>query len=156
MIRAFSARHLAMTFIPGVRSVCRRLSDCGFCHPYVQPIEILRMHGATHNIRRETLALLFRRLSLGSGASTSRRANCGIYIALERGTTAYYTLRFRNSQRGDTTLSPPDAPRNIRRNGQARQAPAEYTPPPYAQHTGRVRLIWFSFSSFRYSAICRL
>ena len=34
-------------------------------------------------------ALLFRLLSFGSGASTSRRENCGIYIALERGTTAY-------------------------------------------------------------------
>ena len=46
-------------------------------------------------------ALLFRRLSFGSGASTSRRANCGIYIALERGTTAHYALRSRRSRRGD-------------------------------------------------------
>ena len=43
--------------------------------------------------------------------------------------------------RDRTTLSPLDAPRNIRRNRQAQPAPAEYAPPPYAQHTGRVRLI---------------
>ena len=43
--------------------------------------------------------------------------------------------------RQNATQSPLDAPRNIRRNGQARQASAEYAPPPHIRYGGRVRLI---------------
>ena len=132
-----------MAPIPIIRPLCHRLSDCGFCSPYVQPCEIPRRNGAI--IPRHTpsvAALLFRLLSFGSGASTSRRPVCrtDLYRAADG--------------RDGATHSPFDAPRNIRRNGQAQQAPAEYPPPPNTQYRGRVRLIWFSFS-LSDSAICR-
>ena len=42
MIRAFSARHPAMAFIPDVRLICHWLLSTSFCPSAVQPLE---MHG---------------------------------------------------------------------------------------------------------------
>ena len=41
MIRAFSARHPAMAFIPGVSLICHRLLFTGFCPDDVPPFELL-------------------------------------------------------------------------------------------------------------------
>ena len=176
MIRAFSTRHPAMAFIPDVRLICHWLPpvfvptmfrplSCSSEATTQHPLRVIRWsHNAyiTHyyaaaaliperlrwNIARAgnclplACALLFRRLSFGSGASTSRRPVCR--------TDLYRAANGRD----DTTRQPLDAPRNIRRYWQAQQAPAEYTPPHYAQHSGRVRLICFSFALW-YSAICR-
>ena len=46
MIGAFSTRHPAMAFIPGVRLVCHRLLLTGFCPSAVQPLE---MRGRSDN-----------------------------------------------------------------------------------------------------------
>ena len=73
-------------------------------------------------------ALLFRRLSLGSGASTSRRPVCR--------TDLYRAANGREN----ATLQPLDAPRYFPpsfRHGRK----AENAPPRYVQHSGRVRLI---------------
>lgn len=165
MIGAFSTRHPAIAFIPGVRLICHWLLLTSFCPsacstprdtrtkrqnnthcglygglimltsrtttPPPLPIsERLRWNIArAGNCLPLACALLFRRLSFGSGASTSRRPVCR--TDLYRATDG----------RENATLQPLDAPRNIRRYWQAQQAPAENAPPHYAQHSGRVRLI---------------
>ena len=165
MIGAFSTRRQAIAFIPGVRLICHRLLLTGFCPsacstprdtrtkrqnnahcelygglttltsratapPPLSISERLRWNIArAGNWLPLACALLFRRLSFGSGASTSRRPVCR--------TDLYRAANGRN----DTTRQPPDAPRNIRRNRQAQQAPAEYAPPPYTRYRGHVRLI---------------
>lgn len=161
-----------MAFIPGVRLICHWLLLTSFCPSVCStprdtrtkrqkqpPLQVIRWsHNAyiTHycaaaaliperlrwNIARAgnclplACALLFRRLSFGSGASTSRRPVCR--------TDLYRAANGRKN----ATQSPLDAPRYIRRHWQAQPAAAGYTPPHYAQHRGRVRLIWFSFSLF--------
>lgn len=85
---------------------------------------------APDNICRLLLPYYFAFCRLARGLPL-HAAQIAVFVSrLSRAQPRITAIRFCNSKRDNTTHSPPDAPRNIRRNGQAQQAPAEYAPPP--------------------------
>ena len=166
MIRAFSTRHPAMAFIPDVRLICHWLLFTSLCPSAVQPLEIHGRSDAQNHqrVRTRLPAANDTPLDDSSYCSPSLPGAWSVFGVVEI-VLCYNNAVRQKPQRIDlyraahgrdcATHRPLDAPRNVRRNGQAQQAPAGYTPPHYAQHSGRVRLIWFSFSLVVIGSICR-
>ena len=112
-----------MAFIPGVRLICHWLLFTSLCSSAVQPLEIhgrsdaQNNHESTQGSRQQMIHRLMiaptnppvsracGRFSVSSKSCyaiitpSGKNRNGLIYIALERGTTAHYALRSRNSQR---------------------------------------------------------
>ena len=161
MIRAFSTRHPAMAFIPGVRPICHCpywRYDCSSLQTgtaYLIAVFVIRMFNPSRYYGCTTLLTIYAVRHLPYYFAVYRLARglplhaAKIAVFISRWSGAQYcnnASRSRNSQRENATQRPLDAPRHFPPSLRHRRK-AENAPPRHAQHSGRVRLIWFSFSS---------